>query len=138
MEEKIDLYPSNDLELISEDVDPPMALPSAHNYTLTKHVHIIPFSHIPPSLEMTPSQFLVGVDDAPLGIKPVRNILDSTIAELEQDKQRTFTFSSIDMVQKWWSKLSPTKRISVTDLIQYGQLQIVGGAFVAEPQAGLR
>ena len=97
MEEKIDLYQSSDLELIFEDLEEgDFVLPKPSNYSSKKHVHILPFSHVPMSLDMTPKQYLMGMEDEELGKKPVKDILSSAIYELEMDKSRTFAFSNID------------------------------------------
>ena len=97
MEEKIDLYQSSDLELIFEDLEEgDFVLPKPSNYSSKKNVHILPFSHVPVSLDMTPKQYLMGMEDEELGKKPVKDILSSAIYELEMDKSRTFAFSNID------------------------------------------
>ena len=118
MEQKIDLYQSSDLELIFEDLDDSdFVLPKPFLFEQKKHLHILPFSHVPMSLDMTPRQYLMGIEDEELGKKPVKDILSSAILELEQDKSRTFAFSNIDMLKNWWEMQPVTKKESVKDLI---------------------
>ena len=72
--------------------------------------------------ELTPEEFLIGlgedsIDDFPKNKKPVRQILDSTITELEQDKLKTFTFPNLHFFKSWFDSLSASKQLSVKDLI---------------------
>ena len=90
------------------------------------------------SLDMTPWQYLMGIEDEELGKKPVRDILSSTIQELEMDKLRTFVFSNIDFLKSWWAMQPVTKKESVKDLIVNKQLEIVGGAFSEEPSLDVK
>lgn len=85
MEQKIDLYQSSDLELIFEDdSDDSSPLPTPFIFPSAKHLHILPFSHVPPSADMTPDDLLLGTsDDDILGFKPAKDILDSSVYELE-------------------------------------------------------
>jgi hypothetical protein len=84
MEQKIDLYQSSDLELIFEDLEEgEFVLPKPSLFEHKKHLHILPFSHVPMSLDMTPRQYLMGIEDEELGKKPVKDILSSAIQELE-------------------------------------------------------
>lgn len=86
------------------------------------------------SPDMTPKQYLYGVEDEKLGKKPVKDILGSAVSELEMDKARTFSFSNLDLLKSWWETQPVTKKLSVKDLIINKQLEIVGGAFSEQPE----
>ena len=64
-------------------------------YKTQKYIHVIPFSWTPITHDKSPQQLFEGENLDSDDNKSVRQILESTIDELESDKNRKFTFSNI-------------------------------------------
>jgi hypothetical protein len=64
---------------------------------------------VPIDVDMTPEEYLLGfgedsAESFPSDKKPVKEILDTTIQELEQDKLRTFAFSNLYFFKEWYQR----------------------------------
>ena len=64
-------------------------------------------------------------------------ILDSTIAELQQNKDRTFVYVEMAFFSRWWNEQSKDVKKSVKELVFNGQLEFANGGWCMHDEAGL-
>jgi len=100
-------------------------LKDVKKYDQQKFIHLIPFSNTPFSIESTPDEQFMAVDGDEEHSNSVKQILDSVVQSLEQDKNRKFTFSNIYFFKRWWNNQNQDKRSSVQDLLANRQLQLI-------------
>lgn len=100
------------------------------------YVHYFPHSH-------TDLGWISTLQDYYFGVKvgggkywnSVRDIIESTIVELEKVDFRTFTFAETKFFQMWWDEQTPKRRDRVRDLVKSGQLELINGGWSAPDEA---
>ncbi|XP_049803878.1 lysosomal alpha-mannosidase-like [Schistocerca nitens] len=98
------------------------------------NVHMIPHSH-------DDVGWLKTVDQYYYGSKPsvrkagVQYIIDTVITELQENPDRRFIYVETAFLWKWWLDHNESKQQQVIDLINSGQLEIVGGAWSMNDEA---
>lgn len=65
----------------------------------------------------------------------VADILNSTVAELEQNPNRTFAFGDIKYFKGWYDELDTKQRDQVKKLVKEGQLDLVNGGWTPPDEA---
>ena len=69
-----------------------------------KVVHIFPHSHTDEGWLSTSNDFFTGDDDMSIYVGSVKDILDTTMQQLFEDKNRTFTFAEIKYFKMWYDR----------------------------------
>ena len=54
-------------------------------------------------------------------------ILDSVIASLQKNPDRTFVFGEVSYFSRWWDEQDPDTKRLVRHLVKRGQLSFVNG-----------
>lgn len=62
-------------------------------------------------------------------------MLTSVIENLEDSKERTFTYAEMEYFKMWWGLQDQEKKESVRNLIKTGQLNLVNGGLSAPDEA---
>jgi hypothetical protein len=68
-------------------------------------------------------------DDTSIYFGSVKDILDSTIAELQRDSQRTFAWADTKYFRMWWVQKDNKQKEKVRELVKNGQLDLVNGGW---------
>jgi hypothetical protein len=111
-------------------------------------LHIIPHSHVDDISQNKDVQMQLkeqalstsAADNAATGqadgfVGSVADILNSTIAELEQNPNRTFAFGDIKYFKGWYDELDTKQRNLVKKLVKEGQLDLVSGGWTPPDEA---
>ncbi|KAJ8775008.1 hypothetical protein K2173_020012 [Erythroxylum novogranatense] len=89
-------------------------------------VIVVPHSHNDPGWKMTVDEYYV---------KQTRPILDTLVETLSKDSRRKFIWEEMSYLERWWRDSTDEKRESFTNLVNNGQLEIVGGGWVMNDEA---
>lgn len=96
---------------------------------------MIPHSHTDEGWLSTTEDFYSGDDPYSIYIGSVRDILDSTMAQLRKNKNFTFTFAEIKYFKFWWEEQDEATRSAVREMIKDGRLDLVSGGWSAPDEA---
>jgi len=91
------------------------------------HVFLVPFSHNPVGLDLTPEQYFnstKGYHGTPGGT--VNKSYDSVIQAMSEDKRRKFTISELYYFKLWWNMQNDETKNLVKDFVREGRLEILG------------
>ena len=100
-----------------------------------KFLHIIPHSHTDLGWLSTMSDFYTGNDEQAFYIGSVKDILDTSVAELLRDPKHTFTFAETKYFQTWFYQQNDEMKQKVRGLVQSGRLDLVSGGWSAPDEA---
>ncbi|KAF6174497.1 hypothetical protein GIB67_004691, partial [Kingdonia uniflora] len=89
-------------------------------------IFVVPHSHNDPGWKLTVDEYYE---------RQSRHILDTIVESLSKDARRKFIWEEMSYLERWWRDAPETKRESFTDLVQNGQLEIVGGGWVMNDEA---
>ncbi|KAI3748059.1 hypothetical protein L6452_10891 [Arctium lappa] len=89
-------------------------------------VFVVPHSHNDPGWKLTVDEYYD---------RQSRHILDTIVETLSKDERRKFIWEEMSYLERWWRDASDAKRESFTNLLQNGQLEIVGGGWVMNDEA---
>ncbi|GLV46666.1 Lysosomal alpha-mannosidase II [Carabus blaptoides fortunei] len=98
------------------------------------NVHLVPHTHDDVGWLKTVDQYYYG-SKSNVQKAGVQYILDSVIQELLKDPNKRFIYVETAYLWKWWKKQHDTLRHQVKKLINRGQLEIIGGAWVMNDEA---
>ncbi|XP_052195608.1 alpha-mannosidase 2 [Diospyros lotus] len=89
-------------------------------------VFVVPHSHNDPGWKLTVEEYYD---------RQSRHILDTIVETLSKDVRRKFIWEEMSYLERWWRDASEAKRESFINLVQSGQLEIVGGGWVMNDEA---
>ncbi|CAA0828480.1 Alpha-mannosidase 2 [Striga hermonthica] len=89
-------------------------------------VFVVPHSHNDPGWKLTVEEYYD---------RQSRHILDTIVETLSKDNRRKFIWEEMSYLERWWRDASDVKRESFINLVQNGQLEIVGGGWVMNDEA---
>lgn len=89
-------------------------------------VFVVPHSHNDPGWKLTVAEYYE---------QQSRHILDTIVDALSKDERRKFIWEEMSYLERWWSDASDEKKVSFTNLVKNGQLEIVGGGWVMNDEA---
>jgi lysosomal alpha-mannosidase len=100
------------------------------------NVHLVPHSHDDVGWLQTFEGYYKGTGD----FKEIKNagvqyILDSTIQALQKNKNRRYIQVETAFFWKWWNNQDEDTRSAVRDLVNSGQLEMVGGGWSMNDEA---
>lgn len=98
------------------------------NQSAPRTVHLFPHSHVHEGQFATTDQLYSG-EDTSIYFGSVKDILDSTVAELLKDRLRTFTWADLKYFRMWWIQLDKAQQAKVKELVKRGQLDLVNGGW---------
>ncbi|XP_022895002.1 alpha-mannosidase 2 isoform X2 [Olea europaea var. sylvestris] len=84
-------------------------------------VFVVPHSHNDPGWKLTVEEYYD---------RQSRHILDTIVETLSKDNRRKFIWEEMSYLERWWRDASDVKKESFINLVQNGQLEIVGGGWV--------
>ncbi|KAF5199022.1 Alpha-mannosidase, partial [Thalictrum thalictroides] len=84
-------------------------------------IFVVPHSHNDPGWKLTVDEYYE---------RQSRRILDTIVETLSKDVRRKFIWEEMSYLERWWRDSSESNRESFTNLVQNGQLEIVGGGWV--------
>ena len=100
----------------------------------TLFVHVVPHTHDDVGWLKTPEQYYYGFNNT-IQSAAVRYILDTTIASLLQNPNRTFTYVEVYFFSKWWYEQSDETKVAVRSLVGSGQLSFANGGWCMHDEA---
>ncbi|KAL3624198.1 Alpha-mannosidase 2x [Castilleja foliolosa] len=89
-------------------------------------IFVVPHSHNDPGWKLTVDEYYD---------RQSRHILDTIVETLSKDNRRKFIWEEMSYLERWWRDASDVKKESFTNLVQNGQLEIVGGGWVMNDEA---
>ncbi|XWS30317.1 hypothetical protein CRYUN_Cryun24cG0106600 [Craigia yunnanensis] len=89
-------------------------------------VFVVPHSHNDPGWKFTVEEYYE---------RQTSHILDTIVDTLSKDSRRKFIWEEMSYLERWWRDASEDKRVSFTNLVKNGQLEIVGGGWVMNDEA---
>ncbi|XP_042497118.1 alpha-mannosidase 2-like [Macadamia integrifolia] len=89
-------------------------------------VFVVPHSHNDPGWKLTVEEYYV---------QQTRRILDTIVDTLSKDTRRKFIWEEMSYLERWWRDSSEDKREAFLNLVNNGQLEIVGGGWVMNDEA---
>ncbi|KAI0513516.1 hypothetical protein KFK09_009540 [Dendrobium nobile] len=98
------------------------------------NVHLVPHSHDDVGWLKTIDQYYVGSNNSIQGAC-VRNVLDSVVSALLEDKNRKFIYVEQAFFQRWWMQQSNAIKKIVKGLIRSGRLELINGGFCMHDEA---
>ncbi|XP_049857093.1 lysosomal alpha-mannosidase-like [Schistocerca gregaria] len=98
------------------------------------NVHIIPHSHDDVGWLKTVDQYYYGLKQD-VQVAKVKDIIDTALDELKKNSDRRFIYVETAFLWKWWLQNDEDRRQLMTDLINSGQLEIIGGAWSMNDEA---
>ncbi|XP_014118291.1 PREDICTED: lysosomal alpha-mannosidase [Pseudopodoces humilis] len=98
------------------------------------NVHLVPHSHDDVGWLKTVDQYYYGVRnrDQHAG---VQYILDSVVAQLAAVPSRRFVYAEVAFLARWWQQQDAATRSLLTELVQEGRLELVGGGWCMNDEA---
>ncbi|XP_020595070.1 probable alpha-mannosidase At5g13980, partial [Phalaenopsis equestris] len=98
------------------------------------NVHLVPHSHDDVGWLKTVDQYYVGSNNSIQGAC-VRNVLDSVVSALLEDKNRRFIYVEQAFFQRWWRQQSNAVKKIVKRLISSGRLELINGGMCMHDEA---
>ncbi|GAA0139932.1 glycosidase [Lithospermum erythrorhizon] len=89
-------------------------------------VFVMPHSHNDPGWKLTVEEYYQ---------RQSKHILDTIVESLSKDPRRKFIWEEMSYLEKWWREASEARKESFINLVQNGQLEIVGGGWVMNDEA---
>ncbi|KAK4805009.1 hypothetical protein SAY86_004826 [Trapa natans] len=89
-------------------------------------VFVVPHSHNDPGWKLTVDEYYD---------RQSRHILDTIVETLSKDSKRKFIWEEMSYLERWWRDASNMKKESFANLVNNGQLEIVGGGWVMNDEA---
>ncbi|KAH9602616.1 hypothetical protein KSS87_000023 [Heliosperma pusillum] len=90
------------------------------------NIFVVPHSHNDPGWKLTVDEYYD---------RQSRHILDTILESLSKDPRRKFIWEEMSYLERWWRDSSEGKREAFKNLVQNGQLEIVGGGWVMNDEA---
>ncbi|KAJ8870547.1 hypothetical protein PR048_029570 [Dryococelus australis] len=99
------------------------------------NVHLIPHSHDDVGYRKTVDQYYYGVvtKNTPKG--GVQYIIDTVTQELAKDPKKRFVQVETEFLWKWWQEENDEMRQLYRQLVDAGQIEIIGGGVVMNDEA---
>ncbi|KAK3002316.1 hypothetical protein RJ639_021441 [Escallonia herrerae] len=89
-------------------------------------IFVVPHSHNDPGWKLTVQEYYDGQS---------RHILNTIVDTLSKDVRRKFIWEEMSYLERWWRDATDAQRESFVNLVQNGQLEIVGGGWVMNDEA---
>lgn len=89
-------------------------------------IFVVPHSHNDPGWKLTVEEYYD---------RQSKHILDTIVDTLSKDDRRKFIWEEMSYLERWWRDASEAKKESFINLVQKGQLEIVGGGWVMNDEA---
>ncbi|RAL40093.1 hypothetical protein DM860_008233 [Cuscuta australis] len=89
-------------------------------------IFVVPHSHNDPGWIRTVEEYYD---------QQSRHILDTIVETLSKDVRRKFIWEEMSFLERWWRDASAASKESFINLVQNGQLEIVGGGWVMNDEA---
>ena len=100
----------------------------------TLYVHLVPHTHDDVGWLKTPHQYYYGFNNT-IQQAAVKYILDTAIAALSQNPDRTFTYVETAFFSAWWEEQTDNTKSLVKRLVANGQLSFVNGGWCMHDEA---
>lgn len=98
------------------------------------NVHLVPHSHDDAGWLKTVDQYYFGSAQMHQ-VAGVQFVLDSVIAALAANPDRTFIYGEVAFFARWWAEQTEPTRSTVRALVSSGRLQFVNGGWVQHDEA---
>lgn len=98
------------------------------------NVHIVPHTHDDVGWLKTVDQYYYG-SKSTIQRANVELIIDSVVQELLRDPTKRFIYVESAFFFKWWREQNDDTRSKVSQLVQEGRLEFIGGAWVMNDEA---
>ena len=102
------------------------------NYTLFK----VPHTHDDVGWQKTIDQYYYG-SNRTIQAGAVQYILDTSMAALEQNPQRTFTYVEMAFFKRWWDEQDETTKTMVKGLVREKRLEFTHGGWCMNDEGKL-
>ncbi|KAJ7974489.1 Alpha-mannosidase [Quillaja saponaria] len=89
-------------------------------------IFVVPHSHNDPGWKLTVKEYYD---------QQTRHILDTIVETLSKDGRRKFIWEEMSYLERWWRDASDIMKDSFVNLVNNGQLEIVGGGWVMNDEA---
>ncbi|XP_015879233.3 alpha-mannosidase 2 [Ziziphus jujuba] len=89
-------------------------------------IFVVPHSHNDPGWKLTVEEYYD---------RQSRHILDTIVETLSKDSRRKFIWEEMSYLERWWRDATDEKRESFINIVNNGQLEIVGGGWVMNDEA---
>ena len=91
-------------------------------------VHMVPHTHDDVGWQKTIDQYYYG-SNRTIQAGAVQYILDTTMAALEQNPQRTFIYVEMAFFKRWWDEQDEKTRTLVKGFVRNRQLEFIHGGW---------
>ena len=110
---------------------------SAKNSTFRakRYVHLIPHTHNNEGWMTAPEDYFAGTEPNQIYIGGVRDILDSVISEMIENRNLTFTYAEIKYFKQWYDLQSEDVQNETKKLVKSGNLDLVSGGWSTPDEA---
>uniref|UniRef100_A0A914C398 Glycoside hydrolase family 38 central domain-containing protein n=1 Tax=Acrobeloides nanus TaxID=290746 RepID=A0A914C398_9BILA len=101
------------------------------------NIHFIPHSHTDQGFVKKSDDYYVGKISGygNYDIGGVQYIINNVIAELLKDPSRRFSFCETGFLKQWWDNHKDAERQKLVQLVETGQLELIGGGWVQPDEA---
>jgi alpha-mannosidase len=68
-------------------------------------------------------------------VERVEYTFDSVVLEMERDPEKTFSFTEVKWIKRWYSRQTKEKQASFKSMVQNGRLEVTMGGWSASDEA---
>jgi alpha-mannosidase len=98
------------------------------------NVHVIPHAHDDPGFLKTVDEYYFGANNS-IAPGAVQYVMDSVLACLEANPNRTFAYGEQAFFQRWWREQDSDTQARMKKVVAQGQIEFVNGGWVQHDEA---